>query len=49
MAVLRTEDGKELILTCRCGCDDGIHFKIDKDFEEIIDDVINYLGQKYYR
>ena len=23
--------------------------EIDKDFEEIIDDVINYLGQKYYK
>ena len=23
--------------------------EIDKDFEEIINDVINYLGQKYYR
>lgn len=23
--------------------------EIDKDFEEIIDDVINYLSQKYYR
>ena len=23
--------------------------EIDKDFEEIIDDIINYLGQKYYR
>ena len=23
--------------------------EIDKDFEKIIDDVINYLGQKYYR
>ena len=23
--------------------------EIDKDFEGIIDDVINYLGQKYYR
>ena len=23
--------------------------KIDKDFEEIIDDVINYLSQKYYK
>ena len=23
--------------------------EIDKDFEEIIDDVINYLGQKYCR
>ena len=23
--------------------------EIDKDFEGIIDDVINYLGQRYYR
>ena len=23
--------------------------EIDKDFEEIIDDVINYLSQKYYK
>ena len=23
--------------------------EIDKDFEGIIDDVINYVGQKYYR
>ena len=23
--------------------------EIDKDFEEIIDDIINYLGQKYYK
>lgn len=23
--------------------------EIDKDFEKIIDDVINYLSQKYYK
>ena len=23
--------------------------EIDKDFEEIIDEVINYLSQKYYK
>ena len=23
--------------------------EVDKDFEEIIDEVINYLGQKYYK
>ena len=23
--------------------------EIDKEFEEIIDDVINYLSQKYYK
>ena len=23
--------------------------EVEKDFEEIINDVINYLGEKYYR
>lgn len=57
MAVLRTEDGKELILTCRCGCDDGIHFKIDKDFfaykltkrgfaEGIMEDKVQYENDR---
>lgn len=23
--------------------------EIDKDFEEMVDDVINYLSQKYYK
>lgn len=47
MSVLRTEDGKELILTCRCGCDDGIHFKIDKDFEDYM--YMTYTNGNFYR
>ena len=47
MSVLRTEDGRELILTCRCGYDDGIHFKIDKDFEDYM--YMTYTNGNFYR
>ena len=47
MAVLRTEDGRELILTCRCGCDDGIHFKIDKDFDDYM--YMTYTNGNFFR
>lgn len=35
MSVLRTEDGRELILTCRCGCDDGITLRLIKILKTI--------------
>ena len=31
MAVLISKDKKDLVVTCRCGCEDGIHLNIDKD------------------
>ena len=27
MSVLKTNDDKELIVTCDCGCEDGLHIK----------------------
>lgn len=47
MSVLRTEDGEELILTCRCGCDDGIYFKIDKDFDDYM--YMTYANGNFFR
>lgn len=34
MAVLKSANNKEMILTCRCGCDEGIRVKIDTDDDE---------------
>lgn len=31
MSILKSEDGKELIVTCRCGCDEGLHIRIERD------------------
>lgn len=29
MAVMRSKDGKDLLIDCCCGCDDGIRFRVD--------------------
>ncbi len=29
MSLLFTEDKKELIVTCQCGCEDAFHFILD--------------------
>lgn len=31
MSVLKSGDGKELIVSCSCGCDEGVHIIIDCD------------------
>ena len=31
MAVMISEDKKELIVTCKCGCQDTIHIKVDDE------------------
>lgn len=31
MAILKTKDNSELIVTCDCGCDNGLHIRIDLD------------------
>ncbi len=36
MAVLTNSEEDELIVSCSCGCDEGIHIKLDydKDFDD---------------
>lgn len=34
MSLLRSKDKSELIVTCRCGCDEGIHIRIERDHFE---------------
>ena len=31
MAILKSDDGKDLIVTCRCGCDEGVRIRIECD------------------
>ena len=33
MATLKSDDNNEMIITCDCGCDEGIRVKIDKSYE----------------
>ena len=49
MAVFMTEDKTNLILDCKCGCDDAIKFKVD--LEDADADIIMFatlLTSKFY-
>lgn len=46
MAILVSEDKKELLVNCTCGCDEGIHIKIEEDEEFYA--VLTYTNGKFY-
>ena len=48
MAVLRSKDGKELILNCRCGCDESLMFKVDRDDPDYYM-VGSYISGNFYK
>lgn len=49
MAVLKSKDGKELLVDCCCGCNDGVRFVIDKfeDFDYYC--FMSYTNGSFYR
>lgn len=47
MSIFKTDDGKELIVSCRCGCDNGIRMRIDKDLVEGVEDYEDYMWLTY--
>ncbi|MBC5688118.1 hypothetical protein H8S37_04115 [Mediterraneibacter sp. NSJ-55] len=55
MSILKSNNGKELIVSCDCGCDDGVHIRIEKDcYEGLPDDTDTYayvtcIGANWYR
>ena len=44
MPILRSDDGKELIVTCHCGCDEGVHIRIKQDLFEGTDPKESYFA-----
>ena len=50
MSVMISDDKKELIVTCGCGCDEAIHFQI-APFDDDNDDYafITYMNSNFYR
>lgn len=47
MAILKSEDGKYLIITCKCGCDNGVHLNIEKEDDEYA--WITYMNSNWCR
>jgi hypothetical protein len=44
--VFPSKDGKELIVTCNCGCDEGVHLMIDEDHDLY---CMTYVNGNFYR
>ncbi len=52
MSVLKSKDGKELIIDCNCGCKNGIHFRIEKDDDYMFSEeymYMTYTNGNFYR
>ena len=47
MAVLKILDNSEMIISCKCGCDDGIRLKIEKDEEDYC--FMTYVSENWYK
>ena len=47
MSVLKSEDGKDLMVSCSCGCDNGVHINIKKDNGEYA--WVTYMNGNWYR
>ena len=50
MAVMISEDKKDLIVTCKCGCQDAIHLKVDDEDKDVDYYAIQtYMNGNWYR
>ena len=55
MAVMISDDKKDMVITCKCGCEDAIHVQIVDiwDGEDIGSDytygMVTYLNGNFYR
>lgn len=55
MSVLKANNDKELIVTCDCGCKDGLHIKVEKEYYDGSDSDMDtfcyciYLNGNWYR
>ena len=47
MAVMRSSDGQDLMLDCRCGCCNGLRFTIDRYSEDSYG-LITYTSGNFY-
>jgi len=48
MAVMRSKDGKDLLVDCSCGCDNGVRIKVQPWDEESYA-FITYTNGNFYR
>ena len=50
MSVMISDDNKELIVNCKCGCQDAIHIKVDdEDKDADYYAIQTYMNGNWYR
>lgn len=51
MALMVSEDKKDIIVSCKCGCENGLHIRIDHDSYDKDEPYafITYLNGNWYR
>lgn len=47
MATLKSNDNNEIIITCDCGCDEGIRVRIDESFGDYC--YLTYISGIFYK
>ena len=47
MAALKNKDGNMMILTCKCGCDEGIRVEIKEDYGDYC--YQTYISGNFYK
>ena len=47
MAVLRNKDGTELFISCDCGCEQGVHIRVDKEDNDMYF-LMTYTNGNWY-
>ena len=55
MAILKSDDRKDLIVTCKCGCGEGLHIRVEHVYinksnpDSDMFCYITYLNSNWYR
>ena len=47
MSVMRSKDGDNLVVDCKCGCDYGIRIRVDKEDEDMYF-FLSYMSGNFY-
>lgn len=47
MSVMRSKDGNNLVVDCKCGCDNGIRIRVDKEDEDMYF-FLSYTSGNFY-
>ena len=47
MAVLKNKDGTELLVSCNCGCEQGVHIRVDKEDNDMYF-LMTYTNGNWY-